>query len=210
MTYLGPRDWKGRLVGSRTLELTWESEPPAGTAMAAPLDAQLVFGWREPQLPLGRAARLPEAVESWQEDGARIVLASDQAPRLAEILADAGHPAAVVPGLSEAPPPKAIAIIERSLNGGFAGGPEGLVFVTDRELFGNVRIRRPKAMRRVVPRDILERLTTGDFVVHIDHGVARFEQMMRRSASTGDERDFLELSFAGGDRILCPSSRSGG
>ena len=204
VTYLGSRDWKGRLVSSRTLELTWESQPPAGTAMAPSLDAQLVFGWREPHLPLGRAARLPEAVEGWQEDGARIVLASDQAPRLAEILADAGHPAAVVPGLSEAPPPAAIAIIERSLNGGFAGGPDGVVFVTDRELFGNVRIRRPKAMRRVVPRDILERLTTGDFVVHIDHGVARFEQMLRRSASSGDERDFLELSFAGGDRIFVP------
>ena len=107
VTYLGPRDWKGRLVGSRTLELTWESEPPAGTAMAAPLDAQLVFGWREPHLPLGRSARLPDAVETWQQDEARIVLASDQAPRLAEILAEAGHPAAVVAGLSEAPPPGA-------------------------------------------------------------------------------------------------------
>ena len=32
-TYLAPRDWKGRLVASRTLELTWESEPPAGVAM---------------------------------------------------------------------------------------------------------------------------------------------------------------------------------
>ena len=114
-----------------------------------------------------------------------------------------------MPGLSEAPPPGAIAIIERSLNGGFVGGPEGIAFVTDRELFGNVRIRRPKAMRRVVPRDILERLTTGDFVVHIDHGVARFEQMLRRSASTGDERDFLELSFAGGDRIFVPVEQIG-
>ena len=114
-----------------------------------------------------------------------------------------------MPGLSEAPPPGAIAIIERSLNGGFAGGPENLAFVTDRELFGNVRIRRPKAMRRVVPRDILERLTSGDFVVHIDHGVARFEQMLRRSASTGDERDFLELVFAGGDRIFVPVEQIG-
>ena len=34
-TYLPPRDWKGRLVASRTLELTWESEPPGDTAMAS-------------------------------------------------------------------------------------------------------------------------------------------------------------------------------
>ncbi len=77
-------------------------------------------------------------------------------------------------------------------------------FVTDRELFGTVRVRRPKAMRRVVPRDILERLTAGDLVVHIDHGVARYEQMLRRGSGSGDERDFLELSFAAGDRIFVP------
>ena len=59
-------------------------------------------------------------------------------------------------------------------------------------------------MRRVVPRDILERLTPGDLVVHIDHGVARYEQMLRRSAGEGDERDYLEISFAAGDRIYVP------
>ena len=203
-TYLAPRDWKGRLVASRTLELTWESEPPADVAMAAgPRSSGDVFGWREPTLPLGRAGRLGDAVAAWQEDGQRIVLASDQAPRLAELLAEADHPVAVTDALTEAPPVGAIALIGRSLNGGFSGGPDGLTFVTDRELFGTVRVRRPKALRRVVPRDILERLTPGDLVVHIDHGVARYEQMLRRGGE-GDERDYLELSFAAGDRIFVP------
>ena len=128
---------------------------------AAALSSGDPFGWREPVLPPGRAGRLVEAVEAWRADDARIVLASDQAPRLADLLGEAGHPVAVVGRVGEAPPPGAIALIERSLNGGFIGGPDGLAFVTDRELFGTVRIRRPKALRRVVPRDILERLTTG-------------------------------------------------
>jgi transcription-repair coupling factor (superfamily II helicase) len=58
-------------------------------------------------------------------------------------------------------------------------------------------------MRRIVPRDLLERLTPGDLVVHIDHGVARYERMLRRGGA-GEERDYLELSFAGGDRIFVP------
>jgi len=149
------------------------------------------------------AGRLAEAVDGWRADGARIVLASDQAPRLADILGEAGHDLAVVGRVGEAPPPGAITLIERSLNGGFMGGPDGLAFVTDRELFGTVRIRRPKALRRVVPRDILERLAPGDLVVHIDHGVARYEQMLRRGGA-GEDRDYLELSFAGGDRIFVP------
>jgi transcription-repair coupling factor (superfamily II helicase) len=204
-TYLGPRDWKRRLIAGRTLELTWESEMPAAAALAARgLSSGDPFGWREPQLPPARAAAIVDAVERWQRDGARIVLASDQAPRLAELLDEAGHPAAVVHA-PETPPPGAITLVERSLNGGFEAGPDGLAFVTDRELFGTVRVRRPKAMRRVVPRDILERLTPGDLVVHIDHGVARYEQMLRRGNKTeGEDRDYLELSFAGGDKIFVP------
>ena len=60
-------------------------------------------------------------------------------------------------------------------------------------------------MRRVVPRDILERLTPGDLVVHIDHGVARYERMLRRgNPAEGEDRDYLELTFAGTDKIFVP------
>ncbi|HET7026265.1 MAG TPA: transcription-repair coupling factor [Candidatus Limnocylindrales bacterium] len=204
-TYLGRREWKTALVRARTLELTWESEPPESVAIAGGgLSSGDLFGWREPVLPPGRTATIADAVDHWREEGERIVLASDQGARLSELLADAGHATAVVQRIVEPPPPGAIAIVERSLNGGFEGGPERLAFVTDRELFGSVRVRRPKALRRVVPRDILERLTPGDLVVHVDHGIARYEQMLRRSAGEGDERDYLELSFAGGDRIFLP------
>ena len=204
--YLSPLDWKRRLHGSRTLELTWQSDASEADGMAfasRSLTSGDQFGWREPVLPPGRTERLVEGVEHWTGEGARVVLASDQAPRLAELLADAGHAVGIVHRISAAPPPGAIALVERSLNGGFVGGPDGLAVVTDRELFGSVRVRRPKAMRRIVPRDILERLTPGDLVVHIDHGIARYERMLRRGAA-GEERDYLELSFEGGDRIFVP------
>jgi transcription-repair coupling factor (superfamily II helicase) len=213
-TLLGPRDWKRRLLGARTLELTWESE--AGDAIAGGgRSSGDLFGWREPQLPPGRGARIAEAVDRWRgADGGgatepRIIIASDQAPRLAELLAEAGQGAGLSDAIAVAPPPGSVSIIDRSLNGGFADGPDGVVFVTDRELFGSVRVRRPKAMRRVVPRDILERLSPGDLVVHIDHGIARYERMLRRSGGQGDERDFLELAFQGQDRIFVPVEQIG-
>jgi transcription-repair coupling factor (superfamily II helicase) len=131
---------------------------------------------------------------------------SDQSGRLAEILDEAGIVAAPVSRLSQLPSPGSVTVVERSLNGGFAGGPDGLLVVTDRELFGTVRVRRPRALRRVVPRDLLERLQPGDAVVHIDHGVARYVGLVRRAAGgPGDEeRDFLELQFAGADRMWVP------
>jgi transcription-repair coupling factor (superfamily II helicase) len=205
-SFLPSRDWKARLHGARTLELTWQSEAADAVGMAQAskgLTSGDLFGWREPVLPPGRTERLVDGVEHWLGERARVVLVSDQAPRLAELLGEAGHAVGIVGRITEAPPPGAIALVERSLNGGFEGGPDGLAVVTDRELFGSVRVRRPKAMRRVVPRDILERLTAGDMVVHIDHGIARYEQMLRRGEA-GQERDYLELSFAAGDRIFVP------
>jgi transcription-repair coupling factor (superfamily II helicase) len=215
-TLLGPRDWKRRLLAARTLELTWESEASNAIAGGGKSSGDL-FGWREPVLPPGRGARIAEAVDRWLADDGetsdesrpRVVIASDQAPRLAELLEEGGHAAGVTDAVATAPPAGSVTVVDRSLNGGFTGGADGVVFITDRELFGNVRVRRLKAMRRVVPRDILERLAPGDLVVHIDHGIARYERMLRRSSGTGDERDFLELAFQGQDRIYVPVEQIG-
>jgi transcription-repair coupling factor (superfamily II helicase) len=199
--YLPQREWKTRLLRGRTLELTWESEAAVPTGGGTPMGD--LFGWREPSLPPARTGHLAQTITAWTVEGDRVVVASDQAPRLADLLTEQDLPTAVVERLSQAPAPGTRTLVGRSLNGGFSGGPDGLVFVTDRELFGSVRVRRPKAFRRVVPRDVLERLTQGDLVVHIDHGIARYERMLRRGAA-GDERDYLELSFAGTDKIFLP------
>jgi transcription-repair coupling factor (superfamily II helicase) len=198
--YPDRRAWKQLLNATRTLELTWETDidgaPPGGNP----------FGWHEPVLPPQAISDLAETVKRWRREGERVVLASDQAARLSELLSEADVMAAPLPGLSEAPPPGGLALIERSLNAGFAGGPEGVVLVTDRELFGTVRVRRPRVLRRVVPKDLLERLQPDELVVHIDHGIARYAGMVRRNAGGdgNEERDFLELHFAEGGRIWVP------
>jgi transcription-repair coupling factor (superfamily II helicase) len=145
-------------------------------------------------------------VERWRRERARVVLTSDQAARLSELLGESDIVAAPVARIRETVPSGGLVLVDRSLNGGFAGGPDGLVVITDRELFGSVRVRRPRALRRVVPRDLLERLKTGDAVVHIDHGIAEYHGLVRRGAggSGDEERDFLELRFAGTDRIWVP------
>jgi transcription-repair coupling factor (superfamily II helicase) len=198
--YPGRREWKRQRVEARSLELTWESDaddaPPGGNP----------FAWHEPQLPPAPIGTLARTIDRWRADDARVVLTSDQSARLSELLADADMVAAPVNRLSAPVERGGLALVDRSLNGGFAGGPDGLVLVTDRELFGTVRVRRPRALRRVVPRDLLERLQPDDLVVHVDHGIARYAGLVRRPAGGEgtEERDFLELRFAGTDRIWVP------
>jgi transcription-repair coupling factor (superfamily II helicase) len=203
--YPGPRDWRRALVEAPTLELTWEPEsegaPPGGNP----------FAWHEPVLPPAPIGSIGQTVRRWRSEGARVVLASDQSARLAELLGESDIVVAPHADLTEVPPAGGTALIERSLNGGFEGGPDEVVLVTDRELFGTVRVRRPRALRRVVAKDALERLTPGDTVVHVDHGVARYAGLVRRSAGGdgAEERDFLELHFAGTDRIWVPVEQIG-
>jgi transcription-repair coupling factor (superfamily II helicase) len=213
--YLQRRDFQSALLAARTLELTEDPShrdaPPGGNP----------FGWHEPAVPPALSGALPDTIRRWRSEGARVVIASDQAARLAEILADVDITAAPVHAIGETPGPGTISLVERSLGGGFAGGPDGLVVVTDHELFGTVRVRRPRALRRVVPRDILERLAPGDIVVHVDHGIARYDGIVRRAIRAGAdgrsdtlgrttlERDYLDLVFAGQDRIYLPVEQIG-
>jgi transcription-repair coupling factor (superfamily II helicase) len=198
--YPEPREWRRRLAAATTLEVSWESGTEGGAGIADP------FGWHEPAFPPARLGSLATTVARWQAEGARVVITSDQSARIAEILADADIVAAPVGRVVDPPPRGAVVLVERSLNGGFSGGPDGLTLVTDRELFGSVRVRRPRALRRVVPRDLLERLEPGELVVHIDHGVARYQGLVRRPAGGdgAEERDFLELRFEGADRMWVP------
>jgi hypothetical protein len=75
--YVEPRTWKARLLGARTLELTWEPGPVAAIGGTPALDDP--FGWREPVLPPGRSAGLARAIERWRaaDPVPGIILASD-------------------------------------------------------------------------------------------------------------------------------------
>jgi transcription-repair coupling factor (superfamily II helicase) len=80
---------------------------------------------------------------------------------------------------------------------------------TDLEIFG-WRQRRPTSAptrRRETSEDeraiFLRGLKPGDYVVHLDHGIAVYEGLLRRSV--GDiEREYLNLRYAGGERLYVP------
>ncbi|MFN2456495.1 MAG: CarD family transcriptional regulator, partial [Pyrinomonadaceae bacterium] len=49
-------------------------------------------------------------------------------------------------------------------------------------------------------------LRSGDAVVHSDHGIARFTGFDTRTVA-GVTRDYLQLEYQGGDRVLVPSDQ---
>ena len=99
------------------------------------------------------------------------------------------------------------AIVVGHLSQGFSLPADGLVFLAEEEIFGERRHRR-----RSRPRPVADYLTglgqlaAGDYVVHTDHGIARYHGLQHLSVAdtTGD---YLHLEYVGGDKLYVPVER---
>jgi transcription-repair coupling factor (superfamily II helicase) len=160
-----------------------------------------------PSLP-GRADRAAGWLAELAAAGRAVIVTTDQASRVGELLEEAGRPSAPAAELRSSPAAGSIGLVHGSLSGGFTHGPSGLVVLTDRELFGATRVRRLTGQKRVVTRDLIGKLQPGDHVVHVDHGIARYVGMTQRTFGD-DVREYLQLDFAGSDKIFLPADQIG-
>ena len=93
------------------------------------------------------------------------------------------------------------------LHAGFRDVETGLVVVHDFELTGRTAVRRRKqaAVYGGAPLASLSDLKQGDYVVHINHGIAKFRGMATLE-KRGYLEDFLLLEFAEESRLYVPVS----
>jgi transcription-repair coupling factor (superfamily II helicase) len=84
---------------------------------------------------------------------------------------------------------------------------EGLVLVTEEEIFGHRthRAAEKKKSARALLAD-LKALSPGDHVVHVDHGIGRYLGLERK-AVTGVSVELLVVEYAGGDKLFLPVHR---
>jgi len=152
----------------------------------------------------GLATRLAELLgEGW-----RVVVAADgegSATRLAEILRDQGLDLRMVPA-DQDPPRTGGSIVVAPLHRGCSLPGSKVAVVAEADLTGRRRAhRRPRPARRE-GTGTFEDLKPGDYVVHHQHGVGRYEGMVTRSIG-GIERDYLLLAYKGNDRLYVPSDQ---
>lgn len=84
-------------------------------------------------------------------------------------------------------------------------GPQGVVVVAEEEVFGK-RSRRATTARKGGFKTTLSDLKEGDFVVHVEHGVAVFQGLTRLNLR-GVEADFLLLVYDANDKLYLPVHR---
>src|SRR2546427_1137058 len=135
------------------------------------------------------------------------LVATPQAARLAELLAERDVATVARDTVAESPAAGALVVARVPLAEGFAIPELDLRVFTDAEVFGFRKPRHPERRRRRLHiGSFLADLKPGDHVVHEDHGIARFERFVTREVS-GVVREYLELRFAGTDVVALPTER---
>jgi len=163
-------------------------EEPTSTATAG-------FSLSLPTLG-GRLDALAEQLAPYVEAGYALVLVTEQADRVSQLVREQGLAAAE---------PGSVTVERGKLPGGWRHDEARLLVLSDRELFGVRRYPRPARRRRgaLSPNDLLSRLVPGVYVVHVDHGIARYGGLVNLTIN-GVHREYLLLEYADNDRLYLP------
>jgi len=147
-------------------------------------------------------------------DGWRVVLTAEgkgMIDRMAEVLTEHEHPVRILESLDEPPEPGIATVVLGDLQHGFVADGVKLILFTAADLSGQRsadKATRKMPVRRKNQIDPLE-LTPGDPVVHNQHGVGRYVEMVQRSVA-GSVREYLVIEYAAskrgqpGDRLYVP------
>ena len=164
-------------------------------------------GW-EPIL--GDGAKLASQVSALTLAGYSVVLCSSTlggAERLSGILAEEGLTVPVVPpgdGPDLAAP--GARIVVAAVDSGFVLPGAKVAVLAESDVTGRRRPHR-QARTRARPVDgFFDDLAPGSFVVHRQHGVARYGGMVTRSMG-GATRDYLLLEYRGADKLYLPTDQ---
>ncbi|MEE8518188.1 MAG: DEAD/DEAH box helicase, partial [Dehalococcoidia bacterium] len=147
-----------------------------------------------------------------------VVVATQHSQRLQEILGEAAVGTREAQTLDELAGDHVVDIVHTTLGGGWAlrdseeSDKATLTLLTDSELFGTSKRRLTRPRRHAVRfrTTTPEELTPGQFVVHVDHGIARFVGTSADAGggplmdSDGAQREYLVLEYAEGDRLYVP------
>ncbi|BAS32150.1 transcription-repair coupling factor [Dehalococcoides mccartyi] len=165
----------------------------------------LKLDFASPDNYVGRLTSLYEKLPELKGHAGRVVIVSHQAARLTELLAEEGISTNVQTDILKTPPSASLSLVQGILGAGWSLSGSLHVF-TDAELFGFVKQRRLPSKRPVARKGVVLDIKPGEFVVHIDHGVALFSGVSHMNRD-GMDKEYLILQYAGGDKLYVPADQ---
>ena len=205
--YLDNQEWADRLGEHASRQFTpFQREPAAGVVdMGAKLGR--VFAAERAQDSVNLFEAAAAHARALTASGKRVIFASwseGSSERMAAMLADHGLtsiPLAPYWQAAKAADPKKLQRAVLPLEAGFE--TDDLAVISETDILGD-RLARPRRRRRA--SNFLAEATAlaqGDLVVHIDHGIGRYEGL-RTLDVMGAPHDCLELHYADAAKLYLP------
>ena len=194
-----------------TAGLPWWTISPFAADESGEYDDSVVIEGGAHEGYRGDTERVLDDIRRWLHDQWRVLLLTEghgPAERLQEVLQQAGIGSRLQFDLTTAPPPSVAVISCGSIEHGFASTSLKLAVLTETDLSGqrgSTKDMRKMPSKRRKTLDI-ETLKPGDFIVHEQHGVGRYVELVRRSVN-GAEREYLICEYARGDRLFVPTDQ---
>lgn len=170
----------------------------------------LDLGARPAEAYRGDTSRVVGDLKGWIDGGWRVVMVTaghGPAERLVQLVGEEGLGARRT-DLAAPPGPSVVSVTTGLLENGFTWEPVKLAVLTETDLSGqrsSTKDARRMPSRRRGGIDPL-RLKPGDYVVHEQHGVGRYVEMVSRTVQ-GATREYLILEYAKSDRLFVPTDQ---
>ncbi|MBI3707821.1 MAG: DEAD/DEAH box helicase, partial [Proteobacteria bacterium] len=207
--YLSSAAW-GKLLAARPVLALSPFDRPSSDGHVSDAGArpgpEFAAARAAPQLRLFDAVRDHIAAE--QQAGRRVAIAAysvGSRDRIGALLRDhgveQGIPVDDWPGVPSLPP-AAVALVVLPLERGFV--TPDLALVSEQDILGDRLVRAAK--RKARPENFLIETSTladGDLVVHVDHGIGRYDGLVALEVA-GAPHDCLRVLYEGGDKLFVP------
>ncbi len=154
------------------------------------------------------AGQLPvfiKKIKQMLEQKHRLIVISHQASRLSELLDEEDIIAPPLTEVKQAPLPGSLTLVQGLLGEGWIMNNDTYL-LTDAEIFGFIKQPRLIKRRPVPYHKLAIDIAPGTYVVHVEHGIARFAGVTTMSTDSS-EKEYLVLQYAAGDKLYVPTDQ---
>ena len=154
----------------------------------------------------GNIEFLVSDIGRWKDEGNLIIIlggSSGRARKIKEMLEDHGIRAVFAEKL-ESVSKDFVYITSGSITRGFEYPRDGLVVISDREIFSaEKKVRRSRKEENTQKIKSADQLELGDFVVHRTHGIGKYLGIVRMKVNNVS-KDYIKLVYRGDDFLYIP------